>query len=149
MQQIPTRGKTYSLWRTSSKEDGDEFWQSMGRFFASRELATELGGPVYDGNDYTWVVTTRGDEVVGFGAVRMHKNGTAFLDWSWVDPGHRKKGLYRKMLAVRIHLARELGATKLRTATRSDHVRGVFEGEGFEKSYDRGEWTYYERGATK
>lgn len=78
------------------------FYKLMGPFLARREIAKELGGPIWDDDDVLWFVAVRGgDEVLGFCALRQ-RDGKAELRSSYVLPEHRRGGTYRRLFEERL-----------------------------------------------
>jgi GNAT superfamily N-acetyltransferase len=138
----------YTYTRESSAERGREFWADTGPFFASRDVATELGGPWFDSADTIWVVVRSEGRVVGLGsfhAGRVATAGVVTLDFMYVVPAHRRRGIYARMFDLRLALALELRPREVRGATRTDFIRTVFLRHGFAPSQERGSWTYYRK----
>lgn len=138
----------YKFWLDGSGTSGKLFYAEMGRFFSSREVHKELGGSIFDSPEHIWVLVKHEREVVGFGSMdasRFEKSGIVFLDWMYIVPEHRKKGLYAKLFEVRLTLAKEMGTKIVRGATSSAIAHRMFKKHGFYKWQDRGSWIYYEK----
>lgn len=118
------------------------FWPAMGPFFASRELAKELGGSLYSTETMRWLVARDETGVVGWFGIEAEQPGRLVFDWSWVRPERRGAGVYRALESVALGLDPE--ATIYR-ATCRDWMAERFIRQGFEERKPRGAWRYFWR----
>lgn len=135
--------------RVRSSQEGAVFWCRMGPCFASRELDRELGDRMYDTAEHHWLLAeqTETGRLVGFTSWHTAQlgRGIVWLDWSWVDPAHRRRGLYAHLFERRLQLVAPLDARVLRGATANATVARLFRRHGFAEYRQRGRWRYYER----
>lgn len=92
---------------------GDEsFYPIMGPYFGNREIAKELGSPIWDDSDKIWFIATANGKVVGFAAIKSNGKNTMFVS-DWVFPELRKQGVYDCLMQERIAYidAKQLAAT--------------------------------------
>lgn len=138
----------YQYYQFNHEDKDGEFWSMIGPLATSRAVQAELGGPIFDSPTYVWLVAKKGQEFVGSGALdtaRLQKDGLVMLEWMYVMPTHRRKGVYSTLFRLRLELAMSLSAKILRGATRTDYIRKVFKQYRFKPAQERGTWTYYER----
>lgn len=121
------------------------FYADLCPFLLSKAVHGELGeDPVFDDDRFTWFIAKVGDEVVGWSACFMKSVGAGVLAWSYVVPGHRRKGLWRQLLQLRLDSLREQGAKTVTACTKNPALKGVL-GSSFVKTNDRGSWTFYSK----
>jgi GNAT superfamily N-acetyltransferase len=138
----------YQLFLMSSAEDGAAFWAKLGPFFASRAVERELGDGMYDSPDHQWIVAERSGQVAGFAGLhtaQLAKQGTVWLDWSYVLPEHRGHGMYTHLFEVRMQVAMGLAPQLIRGATAGEISERLFGRYGFALYSQRGRWGYYEK----
>lgn len=129
---------------TVETSDTKGFWTSMGPFFASRALAKELGGSLFNDEGMLWVIARSHGHVVGWAAC-IAKDEKGLLEWSWVHADHRRKGLWRRLHKVRVKHLKASGVTVIRTSTREKDMVKALESEGLKKIGSRGSWVQMEQ----
>lgn len=97
-----------------------QFYILMGRFLANREVARELGMPVWDDADKQWVISVVKGEVLGFASYVITKNKVV-LKSAYVLPEHRRKGVYTELLDARLAKVGTPGTVVEATVTRSSY----------------------------
>ena len=122
--------------------EGD-FWQVMGPSFASAKVQRELGVPMTSDESTTWFVAKDGNDVAGFGAVRMLKSGVAELRHAYVFEPYRQQGIYAQLLDARLQFARQAGATSCR-ATVAPALQQHYAGAGFTETRLQGRYVHFE-----
>lgn len=118
------------------------FWPLMGPFFASREIAKELGGPVYSSDTKRWLVALDEAGVAGWFGVEAARPGRLDFDWSWIRPDRRGQGLFRQLEAAALALDPE--ATIYRATCRDWLAERILR-QGFEERKPRGVWRHFWR----
>lgn len=132
----------YRIYVDSSTQSGDEFYRRMGRCFADPGIRKELGGPLTDSPDHTWLLVYRDDELVAFSGWRRIGDIAWFTE-TYVFPAHRRAGLFTRLFDLKYDLcAAEARVVKGLANTLS---RPLFERRGWRVSSIRGSWTYYEK----
>jgi GNAT superfamily N-acetyltransferase len=137
--------KTYTVFLTSNKDR--RFYCEMGKFFANRDIIKELEGPIYDSENYRWLVVKDDQNIIiAFASARFEKdNQVAWFNVAWVNPDHRRKGIYRHIFRVREGMCVAAGATILK-GTALTHSRIVFDENGYTVTSQRGpRWTWFEK----
>jgi GNAT superfamily N-acetyltransferase len=135
---------SYEISVETSAGRGRKFWADMGPFFASRALAKELGGELYDDASMAWAIARLEGAVVGWAACRV-RGEKGYLEWSWVHADHRQRGLWRRLHKARVQHMKELQVTSFKTSTRDEAMVRALEAEGLKKIGMRGCWTQMER----
>lgn len=118
----------YSIVRLT--RESKDFYCIMGWFFGSRQIARELGMPVYDDDNRVWIVTRHLAEPIACSSIEI-KGTRAVIKSAWVAPEHRGKGIYTRMLFERLKIAEESGV-KIITATATEASRKALAKCGFE-----------------
>lgn len=116
-----------------TNQDQPDFYNLMGPFFGSRQVAKDLGMPIWNDPGREWVVAIDVDEnrPIGCASIEFLKTqGKASLKSGWVHPDWRGQGIYNRMFEERLAIARERGI-KVLTATVTDksyktHIRHGF-----------------------
>lgn len=75
------------------KRESENFYQLMGKYFGSRQVAKEVGINVYDDYDKTWFVAYDNNLMCGFASVRK-----GLISDCYVLPEKRNKGVFRNLL---------------------------------------------------
>ena len=121
-------------------ERGDsDFYSVMGWFFGSRQIARELGMPIYDDDNRTWIVVMFSTaDPIACSSIEI-KGDRAAIKSAWVKPEHRGKGIYNKMLAERLKIAESAGI-KVITATATEFSKNALIKHGFENIGMRGRY---------
>lgn len=132
----------YSIIRSA---DGPSFYVDMGPFFASRAVQKELGWPFYDDARFAWVIAKEHGVVVGWAALVREPRGVS-LEWAYVVPACRRRGIYRELFRRRLEQAGS--AVPIRGMTANPFAQRVYEQAGFALAGSRGAWKKYARGAT-
>ena len=120
--------------------DGGEFWRMAGPLFASAQVRRELGRPMTSSPMHVWWLAMIGGEVAGIAAIRRTKSYTELVH-AYVLPVHRRKGIYTKLLRVRIAYAQP----PLR-ATATAASQPALEKAGFVQIGSRGRYAVMELG---
>lgn len=126
-----------------TRED-KEFYCVLGWFFGSRQVARELGMPIYDDDNRTWVVVMHKDEPVACSSIEI-KGSRAVLKSAWVKLEHRRGGLYTRMLMERMKIATAVGV-KVVTATATEAGGRTLLKHGFESVGTRGRYCLMRKG---
>lgn len=106
------------------------FYTLLGPYLARREIAKELGGPIWDDDGTEWFVALRGRTVLGFCAL-LQRGARAELRSSYVLPEHRRSGVYRQLFEARMGAIR--APAKARSVVRREALP-VFRDHGFRVS---------------
>lgn len=94
---------------TTFIEETPEFWQKMGRYFAHRSYAQEMGGwQFYTKPGSVWFVLTVANEVRGFCAAIREKSYWYF-DNFYVLPEYRNRGYATLLHRARWHYIQPTG----------------------------------------
>jgi GNAT superfamily N-acetyltransferase len=123
------------------------FWSVMGPFFTSRQVVKELEGPMYNDDNYTWIIAyDKSIEIAGFTSLNAARMGNGIIECTaaYVVAAHRRKGLYRELFRQREMLGFALGATELRGVANATS-RNVFVSEGWEVVRMAGKWTHFKK----
>lgn len=75
------------------------FYQRLGPFLARREIARELGSPIWDDDDLTWLVVAERGDVLGFCALRERRDATE-LRSVYVTPMNRNRGVFATLVSA-------------------------------------------------
>lgn len=105
----------YKILRHADGNEKRELFCLLGEYFASDEIRKEFTRSMSSDDTYTWVVALDGDCVAAFGALRLPASGKAELRHDYTLPGYRGRGINRRMVDMRIDLARQLGAESIYT----------------------------------
>lgn len=126
----------------TNKDEG--FYKYMGPFFGSRKVAKELGMPLWDDDDRTWIIAFDGDKVVGFCSFVKHKSqNKATLKSGYVVEEYRAHGIYDKLFKYRLDVLKEMKVKKL-ISTTTDKSWHTHERYGFKHTINRGRYRVYE-----
>ncbi len=83
----------------------DDFWCKMGKFFAYRKYAKEMGGwQFYTKDKSVWFVSFLDGEIIGFNAI-IHEKTHSYFDNFYVLPEFRGKGLSTPLFNMRLNYA--------------------------------------------
>lgn len=134
----------YEISIETSASRGRKFWADMGPFFASRALAKELGGELYDDEGMMWIIARCEGVVVGWAACKA-RGDRGYLEWSWVHPEHRRQGLWRRLHRARVQHLKGLQVTSFKTSTRDVNMVKALMAEGLKKVGMRGSWAQLEQ----
>jgi GNAT superfamily N-acetyltransferase len=92
-----------TIYLTTSRQDGADFWTLMGPWFASREVAESLGEGMYDHEAMVWAVAVIKDRAVGFGGIDLsHADKHALLNYGFIAEPCRHTGIYRRLIEARV-----------------------------------------------
>jgi hypothetical protein len=122
-------------------QHGDEgLWSALGPFLCDRAVHKELGGPIYSTAGTTWLVA-RDDagQVIGFASLRT-QGQALWLDYAYVVPTTRSKGVFARLSAERERLARD-SKLPLRTVVRQARWEH-YHAHGWKIVRKRGSWIY-------
>ena len=103
------------------------FYCTLGEFFSLPDVRKEMPY-LKDEYDRKWLVALDNDgNVLGVGAYKLLKNGTAKMQSDYVFPNYRHQGIYSKIVEMRINMAKRDGAKRIQTVTMSriimDHLK--------------------------
>lgn len=115
-----------------------EFYSVLGWFFGSRQIARELGMPIYDDDNRVWVVAMFSADPVACSSIEL-KGSRAAIKSAWVRPEYRGKGIYSGMLSERLKIAESAGV-KIITATATEASKKALLKYGFEHIGMRGKY---------
>jgi len=120
----------------------ESFYDMLGPFLSRREIVKELGFPVWDDDDKSWLVAIDPNHgPVGFVAWRPQGDHCVLCS-AWTHPDHRRRGVYSTLFDARLAY---VGDKKPLRATCTDASRPVLESHGFEPIRKRGRYTVMER----
>jgi len=89
----------------------DEFYKYMGQFFASKQIAKELGAPLYNEDNYIWwLALNELDEVVGFCALELGGK-SIILKHGYITELYRGIGLYKQIVNMACQYAKQQNKT--------------------------------------
>lgn len=115
-------------------------WLAIGPFLCDRTVHKELGGPIYSLATTTWLVARNGDEsVIGFASLR-NDGKAAWLDYAYVVPTTRSKGVFARLSIEREKIAKDL-KLPLRTVVRQARWKH-YRGRGWKIVTTRGSWIH-------
>lgn len=115
-----------------------ELFCLIGEYFASAELRKEFGEPMTSDKSYTWFLALEEETVQGFSAVRVgSKKGE--LNYCYVLPEYRGRGVATKLLESRIEYLRSIGVEIIETIIVPGRL-GAFEKHGFKEISRRGQY---------
>lgn len=118
----------------------DALWIAIGPFLCDRAVHKELGGPIYSTSTTTWLVARDASaRVVGFASLR-NSGKTAWLDYAYVVPATRSRGVFERLSAERETLAVTL-KLPLRTVLRQERWKH-YRGRGWKIESTRGSWIH-------
>lgn len=119
-----------------------EFYNLMGPFFGNRQVAKDLGMPIWNDPNREWVVAIDVDEnrPIACSSIEFLKTkGKAVMKSAWVHPDWRGQGIYNRMLEERMQIAKERGI-KVLTATVTDKSYNTLIRHGFREIGKRGKY---------
>lgn len=129
--------------RTYTNHEGD-FWSLMGRYFAFRDYAHEMGGwQFYTKQGSVWFVLMSGAEVLGFCSIIQEKNHVYF-DNFYMLAEHRGRGLSGLLWDARMKYALTMGQ-EIRVISDNPIQWRRYEREGFKFYGMRGHYKKYKR----
>lgn len=115
----------------------------LAPFAMDRAIVRELGAPVYTSPGHRWVVARGDDELLlGWAGVDLTRDGIAVLDWSYVLPEHRQRGVFASLTRVRLDLS--MGRTTTASTAKS-YLVAWYQRAGFAVTRQNGSWTYLRR----
>lgn len=122
-----------------TRADAD-FYCLMGPLFGSREIARELGMPIYDDPERLWclAIEEATGRVVGCGSIAMHGRKAAFKS-AWVAPAWRGRGIYDALFRQRMDLLDRHNIDQV-TATATAMSRNTHLRYGFSEVGRRGRY---------
>lgn len=78
-----------------------DFYRLAGPFLSRREIAKELGGPVWDEDGKMWFLAMDGEKAVGFATMTV-KNTNISFDEAYVWPAYRNQGIHTALIEERL-----------------------------------------------
>lgn len=108
-----------------------EFWGYAGKFFALRSVEKEMGSPIHHDDGMIWVICIDKNDCVGIGGL-LPKNNYAELKHAYVIPQARGRGIYHKILEIRLDIIRDMDYNLIRTRC-TDMSKRTLERFGFNK----------------
>lgn len=137
----------YRLLLSSPARDEDAFWRVVGPWAFDRTIRRELGGPLNHDETYEWILAAAPDGTwAGFSSfsLRQLDQGIVWFDNAYVFAPHRKRGLHAAMFDLRLIMARQSGAKRVKgLATLAS--RQMFESHGFVIIGERGQYRTYQK----
>ena len=114
------------------------FYETVGPFLCRRDVTDELGSPVWDDDDKTWLVATATDDdaILGFIAVQPHGD-TLGIRSLYVLPEVRRDVIGTTLVLRVLHLWPDDPVT----ATATPAAKELFADCGFEETGTRGKFT--------
>jgi RimJ/RimL family protein N-acetyltransferase len=145
LQKFMTPNGECVVWQATSENDGLQFWQIMGKWFANKEVADTLGEPIYDHDDLVWTLAIIKDSVVGFGAIDLSHadKKTALLNYGFMAKECRGTGIYRRLLEARVKILEEDTQIETIKALCTEASKPVLEKLGFKEKSKRGRYTWF------
>lgn len=123
-------------------EQNEKFYSIMGRFFASRDCAKEMGGwQFYNKDNSTWLLAYEGKDLIGFCAL-FEENTHVFMDNFYILKSYRGKGYSRTLFDYRLKFAKGLNK-EIRVITNNPFQMKNYERNGFTHYGDRGQYRKY------
>jgi len=133
--------KDYDIFLMNSAEDKKKFYAEMGEFFVRADVRKDLDGyPLNNTDERLWYVAYCHDKPIGFRSFEIHGEKAEYGD-AWVDPEHRGKSLYNKMLELSIAYTKDHGA-KYINAIGNANSTPALKKHGFEIYRKRGRFNY-------
>ena len=127
--------------KTYTNHEGD-FWATMGRYFAFRDYAHEMGGwQFYTKAGSVWFVLRRGDDVLGFCSIIQERNHIYF-DNFYMLKEYRGQRLSRLLWDARMAYARQM-KQEIRVISDNPIQLRRYEREGFTFYGMRGHYYKY------
>jgi GNAT superfamily N-acetyltransferase len=78
---------------------------------------TELWGPTLTKPDYCWRVIESAGQLIGYGLIFLTQPRTsppaAYVQWAYLDPAHRRRGMGEKLLEEMLAWAKGQGAGRV------------------------------------
>lgn len=105
------------------------YYNYLGPFFGSRDVAKALGGIPYDDINKRWVVAIDKNKCVAISAYIIKKD-IAELKSSYVLPEYRGKGIYTALLVKRLNTIKNKKTHKIK-CTATGMSKNILEKEGF------------------
>jgi len=118
----------------------NDFWQLMGKYFASYQISKEMGNNIFSDSRYKWWLAIEKDVVVGFCAAIINNNGTAALCHGYVIPEYRNMGIYKSLFNKRLEYILSIDSIKIINATVTDISVKPFVKHGFRQIGIRGKY---------
>lgn len=119
-----------------------DFYNLMGPFFGNRQVAKDLGMPIWNDPDREWVVAidVDADLPIGCASIQFLKTkGKAAMKSGWVHPECRGQGIYNRMFEERLKIAAERGI-KVLTAVVTEKSFNTHVRHGFREIGRRGRY---------
>lgn len=123
----------------------DDFFTLMGKFFAFRHYAHEMGGwQFYTKPGSRWIVATNeANEVMGFCSIIQERNHIYF-DNMYVLKEYRGQGISRALFEMRMKVA-EMMQQEIRVITDNPIQLKRYREAGFEEYGMRGKYTKFRK----
>ncbi|MEB3103110.1 GNAT family N-acetyltransferase [Ferviditalea candida] len=123
-----------------TNRDDPNFYNLIGPFFGSRQVAKDLGMPIWNDPGREWIVALSNCVPIACSSIEFLKTpGKAVMKSGWVHPDWRGQGVYNRMFEERLRIAKERGVKRI-IATVTDksyntHIRHGFEQIGIKGKY--------------
>jgi hypothetical protein len=119
------------------KHGTPELWNRLCPFATSKEVLSELAGPITSEPGTLWVFATDSEtgDVVGFTSLCVRK-GIAWRDYAYVIKAHRKQGVFSKLAEHWTKIAVGYPVRMLIREVRWKH----YESRGYQKITQRSSW---------
>lgn len=132
----------------SSKDDGEDFWKSMGYFFASKEVRKDFSGyPLNDSEHHLWFVKLDEKKVVSFlGTSWEIEKNEVWVTEIYTVPEYRQNQLSTLLIDTFLKYisGKQISRIKVVVQAKSPLHR-TFKKRKFKIDYMKGSYTYYSK----
>lgn len=104
------------------------FYPKMGPLLSRRDIAAELGSPVWDDDEKVWFVASDRKGVAGFAAVTLHGDAAHFCS-DYIKPESRGKRVHDRLMAERLRYVNS--RAKVVKAVVHKPAQGCYKRHGF------------------
>lgn len=124
-------------------EQNDVFWALMGRYFADRRYAKEMGGwQFYTEPNAVWFLIFDQDDLAGFCAAFFRKTHV-FWDNFYIFPAFRGRGLSRQLINARLVYCRAQTNKPIKSITDNPLQVKNYERINMQRQGQRGRYTRF------
>ena len=137
-----------SVYLISSKNDGEEFWKSMGSFFASKEVRKEFNGyPLNDSEHHLWFVKfDENKKVSSFLGTSWESKETIWITEIYTVPQHRKNKLSTLLIDTLLEYIQDKQVSKIKVVVQAKSpLHRTFKKRKFKIDCMKGSYTYYSK----
>lgn len=123
-----------------TRQGESDFYNLMGPFLGNRQVAKDLGMPIWNDPNRDWVVALANGRPIACASIEfLNTPGKAVIKSGWVHPDWREQGIYNRLFKERLKIAREYGV-KVLTATVTDKSYNTHIRHGFKEIGRRGKY---------